>query len=52
MPAAASIVERRSTAMPKPIVAGFDPRTADRAPVDFGVAAARFTGVPLIVASV
>ena len=38
--------------MPKPIVAGFDPRTADRAPVDFGVAAARFTGAPLIVACV
>ena len=38
--------------MPKPIVAGFDPRTTDRAPVDFGVAAARFTGAPLIVACV
>jgi nucleotide-binding universal stress UspA family protein len=38
--------------MPKPIVVGFDPSTADRAPVAFGVAAARFTGAPLIVASV
>jgi nucleotide-binding universal stress UspA family protein len=38
--------------MPKPIIAGFDPRTADRAPVDFGVAAARFTGAPLIVTCV
>lgn len=38
--------------MPKPIVVGFDPKTTDRAPVEFGVAAARFTGAPLIVASV
>jgi nucleotide-binding universal stress UspA family protein len=36
--------------VPKPIVVGFDPRTTDRAPVEFGVAAARFTGAPLIVA--
>src|SRR5215211_7475714 len=39
------------TEMPKPIVVGFDPRSADRAPVQFGMAAARFTGAPLIVAS-
>jgi nucleotide-binding universal stress UspA family protein len=36
--------------MPKPILVGYDPRSADRAPVDFGAAAARFTGAPLIVA--
>jgi nucleotide-binding universal stress UspA family protein len=38
--------------MSKPIIVGFDPATSDRAPVNFGVAAARFTGAPLIVASV
>ena len=38
--------------MPKPILVGFDPRTADRAPVDFGLAAARFTGAPLVVGCV
>ena len=38
--------------MSKPIMVGYDPATADRAPVNFGVAAARFTGAPLIVASV
>jgi nucleotide-binding universal stress UspA family protein len=38
--------------MPSPILVGYDPRTADRAPVHFGAAAARFTGAPLIVASV
>jgi nucleotide-binding universal stress UspA family protein len=37
--------------MSKPILVGYDPATADRAPVNFGVAAARFTGAPLIVAS-
>ncbi len=37
--------------MSKPIVVGYDPETSDRAPVNFGVAAARFTGAPLIVAS-
>src|SRR5215211_7130463 len=41
--------ERR---MSKPIIVGYDPATSDRAPVNFGVAAARFTGAPLIVASV
>ena len=38
--------------MPKPILVGFDPRAADRAPVDFGLAAARFTGAPLVVGCV
>ena len=38
--------------MTKPIIVGYDPATANRAPVNFGVAAARFTGAPLIVASV
>ena len=37
--------------MSKPILVGYDPRSADRAPVQFGMAAARFTGAPLIVAS-
>jgi nucleotide-binding universal stress UspA family protein len=37
--------------MPKPILVGYDPRSADRAPVQFGAAAARFTGAPLIVAA-
>ena len=38
--------------MPKPILVGYDPRTFDHAPVNFGVAAAAFTGAPLIIASV
>ena len=38
--------------MSKPIIVAYDPNTADRAPVNFGVAAARFTGAPLIIASV
>ena len=38
--------------MSKPIIVGYDPMTSDRAPISFGVAAARFTGAPLIVASV
>ena len=38
--------------MSKPIIAGYDPQTSDRAPVDFAVAAARFTGAPLVIASV
>jgi nucleotide-binding universal stress UspA family protein len=38
--------------MSKPIVAGYDPRRGDRAPVDFGVSAARLTGARLIVISV
>jgi nucleotide-binding universal stress UspA family protein len=36
--------------MSKPILVGYDPRTEDRAPVAFGVAAARFTGAPLTIA--
>jgi nucleotide-binding universal stress UspA family protein len=38
--------------MPSPILVGYDPRTADRAPVRFAAVAARFTGAPLIVGSV
>lgn len=34
------------------IIVGYDPKTCDLAPVDFGVAAARFTGAPLMIASV
>jgi nucleotide-binding universal stress UspA family protein len=34
------------------IIVGYDPKTCDRAPVDFGVAASRFTGAPLMIASV
>ena len=38
--------------MSAPIVVGFDPDGADDAPVQFGIAAARYTGAPLIVAVV
>jgi nucleotide-binding universal stress UspA family protein len=38
--------------MSKPIIAGYDPQASDRAPVNFAVAAARFTGAPLVIASV
>ena len=38
--------------MARPILAGYDPRSRDSSPVSFAVAAARFTGAPLIVASV
>jgi nucleotide-binding universal stress UspA family protein len=38
--------------MSKPIIVGYDPQTSDRAPVEFAVAAARFTGAPLVVISV
>ena len=38
--------------MPKPILVGYDPSSPDHAPVEFAAAAARFTGAPLIVASV
>jgi nucleotide-binding universal stress UspA family protein len=37
--------------MSKPIIVGYDPETSDRAPINFGVAAARFTGARLILAS-
>jgi len=35
--------------MSAPIVVGFDPRAPEEAPVNFGLAAARFTGAPLVV---
>ena len=38
--------------MSKPILVGYDPITADRTPVNFAVAAARFTGAPLMILSV
>jgi nucleotide-binding universal stress UspA family protein len=38
--------------MTKPILVGYDPTTSDHAPVEFAVAAAGFTGAPLIVLSV
>jgi len=38
--------------VPKPILVGYDPSSTDHAPVEFGTAAARFTGAPLIIASV
>jgi nucleotide-binding universal stress UspA family protein len=38
--------------MSKPILVGYDPITADHAPVNFAVAAARFTGAPLSLLSV
>jgi nucleotide-binding universal stress UspA family protein len=38
--------------MSGPILVGYDPRSGDHAPVDFGIAAARFTGAPMTVACV
>lgn len=38
--------------MTRPVLVGYDPRGDDRTPVNFGAAAARFTGAPLIVAAV
>jgi nucleotide-binding universal stress UspA family protein len=38
--------------MVKPILVGYDPAAGDRAPVEFGMAAAEFTGAPLIVGAV
>jgi nucleotide-binding universal stress UspA family protein len=38
--------------MSKPILVGYDPRALDRAPVEFGVAASRLTGAPLVIGSV
>jgi nucleotide-binding universal stress UspA family protein len=35
--------------MSAPILVGYDPGSADRAPVHFAIAAARFTGAPLVV---
>jgi nucleotide-binding universal stress UspA family protein len=38
--------------MPRPVLVAYDPKTLDHAPVHFGVAISRFTGAPVIVASV
>jgi nucleotide-binding universal stress UspA family protein len=38
--------------MTRPILVGYDPASGDRAPVELGIAAAQFTGAPLIVAAV
>jgi nucleotide-binding universal stress UspA family protein len=38
--------------MAKPILVGYDPDAGDQAPVEFGIAAAEFTGAPLIVGAV
>jgi nucleotide-binding universal stress UspA family protein len=38
--------------MSKPVLVGYDPQTRDRAPVEFGIAAARFSGAALVIASV
>src|SRR4051812_8041911 len=38
--------------MPDPILVGYDAHRADAAPVRFAAAAARFTGAPLVVASI
>jgi nucleotide-binding universal stress UspA family protein len=38
--------------MSSPILVGFDPDSADRVPVQFAIAAARFTGAPLVVGAV
>src|SRR4051794_237384 len=37
--------------MAKPILVGHDPKSAHMAPVAFGVAAAKFTGAPLVIGS-
>ena len=37
--------------VPQPILVGYDAKDGDRAPVNFAIAAARFTGAPLIIAS-
>jgi nucleotide-binding universal stress UspA family protein len=44
-----SIEEQR---MAKPIIVGYDPKSSDRSPVAFALRAARFTGAPLVIASV
>lgn len=38
--------------MSAPILVGYSPQTADRGPINFGVAVSRFTGAPLVVAAV
>jgi nucleotide-binding universal stress UspA family protein len=47
-----TVLEVDDGVMPAPILVGFDPDGADRAPVHFATAAARFTGAPLVVGSV
>jgi hypothetical protein len=37
--------------MTKPIIVGYDPRRADHAPLEFGVAAAELSGAQLLVLS-
>jgi nucleotide-binding universal stress UspA family protein len=39
-------------AVGKPVLVGYDPGLRDHAPVDFGLAAARLTGTPLVIACV
>lgn len=38
--------------MARPILVGYDAAGGDRAPVEFGIAAAQFTGAPLIIGAV
>jgi nucleotide-binding universal stress UspA family protein len=38
--------------MSAPILVGYSPQTADRGPINFGVAVSRFTRAPLVVAAV
>jgi nucleotide-binding universal stress UspA family protein len=38
--------------MTRSVLVGYDPREADHAPVDFGIAMARASGAPLVVAAV
>jgi nucleotide-binding universal stress UspA family protein len=38
--------------MAKTIIVGYDPQSSDRSPVAFALRAARFTGAPLLIASV
>ena len=38
--------------MTSPVIVGYDPVACDHGPVEFGVAAARFTRAPLMIASV
>jgi nucleotide-binding universal stress UspA family protein len=42
----------KTAAMSSPILVGYSPETSDRGPVDFAVAAARFTGAPLALVAV
>lgn len=45
-------LERQERRTSKPIIVAHDPNTSDRDAVSFGVAAGRFTGATLIIASV